>query len=531
MFERTILAFGSESGNAKQLAKRLSNQLQQQSQDVSCENLDDLNLDHLDSNDLLLVITSTFGDGAPPGNARAFAKQLSAIPTVSPFQYAVFGLGDVGYPKFCEFGKTVDSGLSEKGARRLVNRVDADLDYPYFFTRWEHCISDILAGKRNDGLDLTLKVEAYSESRPYLATVNSVEPLNDGSNGDRSEENHTEAIYHIDLNLCNSDINYRAGDLLYVIPDDDANLHAELADWFGPDEDMALLAGKELRILGKSLLRGLATASSNKALKENLKVKNKAALAEYLHGRDLLDVLGDCGEPGFIGVTALAKLLPSQKARAYLVASCGVAEGGSKDSVHLCVRDVTYQTFGRNHNGAASHSLCQAQPGNQLKVFVRSNPEFWLAPKPTEPVLMIGEGTGIAPYIGFLQAIENASDTRETMLILAGQHQAKDFPYQSSLTQWLERGVLNKLKTAFSTDPAQYNVQQALLDAAPTIYQMLENHAHIYICGSKQMLDKPVDEALQKIIQSQGMCDEVEADDCLQQLYNDARIHKCWAAS
>ncbi|MEM9487471.1 MAG: flavodoxin domain-containing protein, partial [Cyanobacteria bacterium P01_F01_bin.116] len=146
MFERTILAFGSESGNAERLAQRLSAQIEQKSIDVGCEALDNLNLTNLDSNDLLLVITSTFGDGDPPGNARAFAEQLSATQTVSPFQYAIFGLGDVGYPKFCQFAKTVDTSLAEKGARRLVNRVDADLDYLNFFSRWEHCVSDILSG-------------------------------------------------------------------------------------------------------------------------------------------------------------------------------------------------------------------------------------------------------------------------------------------------------------------------------------------------------------------------------------------------
>ncbi|MEM9274941.1 MAG: sulfite reductase flavoprotein subunit alpha [Cyanobacteria bacterium P01_F01_bin.143] len=517
VFERTILAFGSESGNAERITKRLSAKLQQQSQDISYRNLNSLNLAELNANDLLLVITSTFGDGAPPGNARAFSKDLAAIAEVCPFQYAVFGLGDVEYPKFCQFGKTVDISLAEKGARRLVNRVDADLDYQYFFSHWEQCISDIIAGKRSDGLGLNLKVEAYSESCPYLATIDSVEQISSSSEG----------IYHVNLNIRNSGMNYRAGDLLYVLPEDDAELYSEFSDWFGQDEDISLLAGKELRRLNKSLLRSLANASGNSQLKENLKIKNKSALADYLYGRDLLDVLKDCGESGFISVAALANILSLRRTRVYLIASCGAAEGGSKDNIHLCVRDVTYQAFGRNHNGSASHSLCQAKSGDKLKIFVRSNPDFWLDSKQNSPVLMIGEGTGIAPYIGFLNAIANGSKTRDTMLILGERYQAREYLYQSKLTEWLEKDVLNRLETSFSPDQENNDfMQKALLDAASDIYQMLDKDGHVYICGSKKILDKPVDKALKMIIQNHEVCSESEANKRLHQLYEDERIHK-----
>ncbi|MEL6440088.1 MAG: sulfite reductase flavoprotein subunit alpha [Cyanobacteria bacterium J06621_8] len=506
MFERTILAFGSESGNAEGITKRLSAKLQQQAQEVSCSNLDELNLAELNDNDLLLVVTSTFGDGAPPGNARAFSQQLSSIRAVSPFQYAVFGLGDVGYPKFCQFGKTVDTGLAEKGARRLVNRVDADLDYKYFFSRWEECIADILEGSRSDGLSLEFQVEAYSASHPYLASVNSVKQLNGSS------------VYQVNLDLRHSGINYRAGDLLHILPDDDAEQYSALAQWFG--EDISPLAGKELRILSKSLLRGLASASGNSQLKENLKTKNKSALADYLYGRDLLDVLKDCGEPGFISVAKLAKLLSPRNPRPYLTASCGLTEGGNNDRVHICVSDIAYKACGRKHHGAASHPLCQAKSGDQFKVFVRSNPDFWLDTQQTEPVLMIGERTGTAPYLGFLQALENAAVARDTMLVLGTGDQGRELLYQSELNEWMQKGVLQKLETVSD------DVPQALLNAAADVYQMLNQQAQVYICGSKQNLDKPVDQALRKIIQSQSGCNEIDAEERLQQLYNDARIHK-----
>lgn len=414
MFERTILAFGSESGNAKELAQSLFAHLKHQSGDLVCEALDDVTLTDIDVNDLLLVIASTFGDGAPPGNARAFAKQLSSISTVSSFQYAVFGLGDVGYPKFCQFGKTVDQSLGERGARRLVNRVDADLNYQHYFWQWQQCISDILEGKKSDGLDLNLNVEAYSESHPYLATVNSVKQIGDAAKG----------TYHLNLNISNSGMDYRAGDLLHVLPDDDIEIYSAIERWFG--EDVSVLAGKELRILSKSLLRGLAKASGNKELKEKLKIKNKSALKDYLFERDLLDVLNDSGEPGFISVDSLAKLLPSRSPRTYWIASCGESGGGSNESLDLCVSNLVYQAFGRNHNGAASHFLCQAKTSDQLKVYMRSNPDFWLNLEQSEPILMICEGTGIAPCIGFLQALANRSDKRQTELFFGEGSQSKD---------------------------------------------------------------------------------------------------------
>ncbi|MEM9246012.1 MAG: flavodoxin domain-containing protein, partial [Cyanobacteria bacterium P01_F01_bin.153] len=449
MFARTILAFGSESGNAARLCERLLARLKgrspkgkwfspvkSRSPEIICQPLNDLNLANLSADDLLLVITSTFGDGDPPGNAKAFAAQLSAMPKVTPFQFAVFGMGDVAYPKFCQFGKDLDATLEEKGARRLINRVDADLNYQYFFSRWENYVLGIFDGKIQNGLDLKLQVKRYSEHHPYSATVNTVNRF----------PNDPEDVHHIVLDIRNSGIHYRVGDLLYVVPDDDKELYLALADWFGPNEDISSLAGKELRILGKSLLRKLAAASGNIALKNNLKIKNRAALADYLYERDLLDVLKDCGDPGFISVSALAKILPSRKARAYIIASCGVAEGGYGNSLHLCVRDVAYHAFGRNHNGAASHRLRRAQAGDKFNIFVRSDPGFRLDTEQTSPVIMIGEGVGTAPYIGFLEAISNTSVNRETILLDISQYGSQKHVYQFGHARQLRVETLCRLK-------------------------------------------------------------------------------------
>ncbi|MEM9136216.1 MAG: flavodoxin domain-containing protein [Cyanobacteria bacterium P01_F01_bin.42] len=514
MFDRTILAFGSESGNAAHLAKDLATRLQETSKECSCGDLNNLHLASLDADDLLLVITSTFGDGDPPGNARAFAEQLSKISSVSPFQYAVFGIGDVSYPQFCRFGQAVDASLYEKGARRLVNRVDADLDYQSFFTVWESCLSDIIAGKKRDGLDLSLRVEAYSESRPYLARVNHIEPLPSPS-GD---------VYNVNLDIQNSGIYYRAGDLLHLLPGDDAALYSELADWFGDDGDVSPLAGKELRVLGKSLLRGLANASNNSVLKQNLKFKNKSTLAEYLYGRDLLDVLQDCGNPGFISIEELAALLPMRSARPYLIASCGVTEGGSRDSVDICIRRVAYSKSDRHYRGSASHALCQAQAGDSFQVFVRSNPEFWLDQTQSGPVLMIGSDTGISAHVGLLHALENSSIKREAILVVDS---TSEHPYESKLTAWIQKGVLKVVKTTSTADlEAENQVAQALFDSASDIYQMIEHQAHIYICGQKRSLDTPIDQSLRTIMQQQGNFSEVQAQDRLQKIYAEKRIHK-----
>ncbi len=517
MFSNVVIGFASESGNSERLARQLCTLPFFGCQPAAPVMLDDVDLDSLRSDDLLLIISSTFGDGEAPGNAEVFQQKLQDNTEVADFQYGVFALGDVAYPSFCQFGQWLDSTLQGKGAKRLINRVDADIDYPYFFSQWQACVERILFGEQAHGLDLHLKVTAYSESNPHRASLINSQRLDSGDT----------PVYHITLDISGSGMHYRAGDLLYLKAEDDRSLAQEIYAWFGVDCENSLLLGKELRALNKSVLRSIATAAGNSTLKERLKNKNKAALAEYLYGRDLLDVLRDCATADCISLERLAEGLSQRSPRAYSIASCGVEEGGSEDKLSLCVRDVSYELFDRNHHGAASHALCQAKAGAQFSVFARSNPDFHLDLQSGSPIIMIGAGTGIAPYLGFLSALETSAIERETVLIFGEKTQRDDFLYEDKLQHWLDTGTLNHLLTAFSRDQVhKHYVQHALLAAGEKISKLIDAGAHIYVCGSKQNLNTTIDNALLAILSEHGKLSADEAAAKLTQLSDEKRLHK-----
>lgn len=517
MFSRIVIAFGSESRNSELLAKQLSTLPLLQTFPVTCQTLDQVEVSSLHLGDLLLIITSTFGDGEPPSNAEVFQQKLADINSIRAFQYAIFSLGDVAYTNFCQFGKWLDQTLQIKGAKKLINRVDADTDYHYFFTRWQKCINAIFSGFAINGLDLQLQVCAYNEINPHSASIISTKRLNSSADG----------VYQVTLNLSASGIHYRAGDILYVTPKGDSQLLNNILDWFGHDKQDESLKNKELRILNKSLLRKLANASGCSDLKEMLKIKNKAKLEAYLYGRDLLDILKECGNAGYISLPDLTELLSTASARAYSIASCNSQEGGSENQVSLCIRDVSYQMLNRTYFGSTSYPLCHALIGDKFSVFARANPEFHLNRAEKSPLIMIGAGTGIAPYIGFLSALETTNLVRETMIVFGERKYDQDFLYKTELENWLSKGVLNHLITAFSQDQKEkYYVQHALIKHGSDVYRMLELGADIYICGSKKNLDNAIDEAILHIFIKYGHCSDSQAELKLTQLIETNKLHK-----
>jgi len=518
-FNRIIIAFGSESGNAERLSRKLSKCPCFRSEKLQFVDLNQLKLVSMTASDLLLVITSTFGDGEPPGNADEFAVQLNNIDKVSPFQYAVFALGDVAYANFCKFGQDVDIQLGDKGAIRAINRVDADVDYHAFFQQWWDTVCAFYAGDCKIGHQLQLKVIPYNENSPHQSEIIALSSLNTSSSH----------VYQLELDIGNSGINYRAGDLLYIIPENKSQLLLDLATWFGDEQVMVALQGKELRLLGKSLLRTLANKSGDVTLKDKLKMRNKLALADYLYGCDLLDVLQDCGEPGFISLAELADALPQQTPRAYSIASCGkyYSSGHNPEQVNLCIREVVYEYNQRAHFGAASHGVRHNRPGAAINVFVRSNPSFHLEYESATPIIMIGAGTGIAPYIGFLQQIEKQHIQPETFLIFGERYKNQDFLYQSQLEDWLRQGVLNRLATAFSRDQKQkYYVQDAIVEHGKKLWSLLSNNAIVYVCGSKANLGEAIDQALIAIIQQYSTLSYKEAEEFIAQLSDSGRYRR-----
>ncbi|MFJ4142457.1 sulfite reductase flavoprotein subunit alpha [Pseudomonas sp. NPDC089734] len=508
--ERVFIGYGSESGNARGLAQRLEGLPFLQRYAPQALELNSLDLKRITPDDLLLVVSSSFGDGEPPANAERFLEQAAQADTLAGLRYALFGLGDTAYPNFCGFTRNLDALLSGREATPVINRVDADADFEGFFTLWSGVLDAVLQGNSQAGTSLHLQVTAYGEKTAYEARILEQRRLNQAP----------PYAHHIRLDIRGSGIHYRAGDNLYVLaPNAPEQLNA-LACWFDDERARECLASKELRQIGKPILREMARASGNEALKNLLKISNRKPLDEYLYGKDILDVLNDFCEIGQFSVLELAEWLPNSLPRAYSIAS-----HSHSDHVDLCIREIAYTLNGRERKGTATGFLT-SQP-HSVSVFARSNPRFHLPDRVNHPLILIGTGTGIAPLIGLLEQLENQTDQPETCLVFGDRHRDSDFLYRDRIEQWQAQGVLNHVLTAFSRDSeARYYVQDAMIEHRHTLWELLNQGAHLYLCGNKAHLERSIDETLISLASSAGHLDTEAASEFVRQLLSDGRIHK-----
>lgn len=477
--QRVLVGFGSESGNARALAHRLGAFPALQAHAPQVLPFNEIDVASLGAGDVLLALSSSFGDGEPPANGEQFAEALRLAPALPGLRYAVFGLGDTGYPRFCGFTKALDTLLGERQALPIMNRVDADACYETFFERWAPVLGSVLNGESEAGRDLHLQVTAYGEDNAFNAPVIERRRLS-GS---------TPAAWHITLDLRGSGIVYRAGDTLHVLAPNDAQLLDALAAWYGDPQAAELLRHRELRQLNKTVLRELARLGGSEALKGLLKVSQRQALESYLHGSDLLDVLQDHATPESVPLARLAELLSPCLPRAYSIAS---AFG---ETVSLCIREVAYTHRGRDRRGTATGWLLQSQQG--VRIYCRSNPGFHLPAEPDAPLLLVGTGTGIAPLMGLVHELQASGSRREVHLLFGEKHRTHDFLYQEVLEQWQSVGRLASLRTAFSRDGVEkYYVQHALAEHAGHIRDLVARGAHLYLCGNKQHLEGAVQQAI-----------------------------------
>ncbi len=399
-FSRLLVGFASESGNARALAQRLGAELQPHGPQVLPFN--DIDVASLGQGDVLLAISSSFGDGEPPANGEQFFETLRQVPTLSGLRYAVFGLGDTGYPSFCGFTKALDAALSERQAQPLLHRVDADLGYEQFFQQWQPVLGQVLDGDLSAGQHLHLQVTAYGEDNAFAARILERRRLNSSD----------PAAWHLQLDIAGSGMAYRAGDTLHVVPENDPALLQALATWYGDTAAVAALHDRELRLLSKGVLRELARLGGSEVLKGLLKVSQKRELEAYLHGLDLLDVLQDHATPDSVPLARLRELLSPRLPRAYSIAS-----HPCDDQLSLCVREVRYTLRGRERFGTATGSLLHG--GDHARVYCRSNPGFHLPDTGQAPLLLVGTGTGIAPLMGLMQELQANGCEREVHLVLA----------------------------------------------------------------------------------------------------------------
>jgi sulfite reductase (NADPH) flavoprotein alpha-component len=527
--EVTVL-YGSQTGNAQALAERLAERVRALGRPVRLAAMADYEPRQLARAGCVLLVVSTHGDGEPPDNARAFHEFLHSrrAQRLDGLRYAVLALGDSSYPRFCQTGRDLDRRLRELGATPIQTRADCDLDYAATAAAWMDGVVAALAAEGPTPAapaPAAPAAQGYGRERPFPAEVlDSVELHGRGA---------AKSTRHLELSLAGSGLRYEPGDALGVYPENSPELVEELLlamDW-DPDAPLpdgtplrqALIGRYEITTLTRPLLARLAEVAGHRALRELLAPEREAELRAYVAGRDLLDVVRDFGLRGLPArevVAGLRRLPP----RLYSLASSPRA---CPDEAHVAVRVVRYAAHGRSRQGVASAWLAARRPGETVPVFVQRNPNFRLPADPDLPVVMIGPGTGVAPFRAFLQEREAVGARGRTWLFFGEWHFRTDFLYQAEWLRWRERGVLTRMDVAFSRDgDRKVYVQHRLLAHGRDIYAWLQEGAHVYVCGDAQAMAADVHAALAGIVGREGGLDPEAAAAYLDELQRARRYQR-----
>lgn len=534
----TIL-FGSQTGNAQSLAKNHGNRLKELGFNVTVQSMGDFKPNNLKKIQNLLVIVSTHGEGDPPDTAIAFHEFLHGkrAPKLENFQYSVLALGDSSYEFFCETGKQFDKRLEELGGTRLYPRVDCDLDYDEPASEWfEGIVSSLSLQSESTAQSISitppsLQDSGYSRSNPYYAEV--LEVINLNGRGSNKE------TLHVELSLEDSGISYEPGDSLGIFPHNDPVLVDLLIQElrFSPTESVtinkqgevlafreALLTYFEITVLTKPLVEKFAKITTNPALEDLLAKGNEDKLKAYINGRDLLDLIRDYG-PIETDVQTFVSLLRKLPTRLYSIASSYKA---NPDEAHLTIGAVRYHANGRDRNGVCSVQIAERiQPGDKLPIYIQNNENFKLPDNPDTPIIMVGPGTGVAPFRSFLQEREEIGAEGKAWLFFGNQHFVTDFLYQTEWQNWLKDGVLTKMSIAFSRDKAEkVYVQHRMLEHSKELFEWLEEGAVLYVCGDEKHMAHDVHQTLLTIIQKEGQMSLEKAEEYIASMTQTKRYQR-----
>ncbi|MEK5027468.1 assimilatory sulfite reductase (NADPH) flavoprotein subunit [Paenibacillus sp. FSL M7-1046] len=540
--EVTVL-FGSQTGNCQRLASSLSRKLEEQGFQVTVSAMNGFKPNGLKKVENLLLLVSTHGEGEPPDNARAFHEFIYSkrAPQLDHLSYSVLALGDTSYEFFCQTGKDFDQRLEELGGRRLSPRVDCDLDYDEPVAEWFQQVIGSLSGPQNapaiagEAVQAAEQAEppdsAYSRNHPFHAEV--LENLNlNGRGSDRETR-------HLELSLAGSNLSFEPGDSLGVYPENHPQLVADIIAAMGWNSDEsvplnkkgeegtlreALLRHYEITVLTKPLLEQAAQLTASAGLQALLAPDHQQELKAYIQGRDLLDLVQDFA-PWEVPARSFVTILRKLPARLYSIAS---SYNANPDEVHFTVRAVRYESHGRDRYGVCSvHCAERVQPGDTLPIYIQNNPNFKLPANSEVPVIMIGPGTGVAPFRSFLEEREEQGASGRTWLFYGDRHFVTDFLYQTDWQRMLKDGVLNKLDVAFSRDTEEkVYVQHRILEQSRELYAWLQEGAHVYVCGDEKHMAHDVHSALVTVIQRESGLSPEEAAAYLEHMQQEQRYQR-----
>jgi len=523
------ILYGTQTGNSESVAHDAATMAKAHGLNPSVLSLDEINKDNFIKAEYLILITSTYGEGEMPDNAQMLWDEISADDSLdlSDMKYSVLALGDTSYDLFCKAGIEWDERLEKLGAKRLVERVDCDVDFDEAAESWMSSVIPLMAdGAASVTIDTkeTATVSSYNRKNPFPATLTANRLL---TSTDSSKETR-----HYEISITGSGLSYEAGDALNVIPTNCPELVANIVNAIGctgtEDEPVsgelmplneALRTHFEIKLPSKELLTAIAEHSGDPEL--NTALADKDALSRYLWGRDTLDLLLQFPSMKFSAAEFIALLKPLQH-RAYSISSSGKA---NPESVHLTIASVRYNSHNRNHKGVCSTYLADiVNDTTEVRCFFSPNKVFRVPENNDLPMIMVGPGTGIAPFRAFLQEREFRQANGLNWLFFGDRNAATDYIYQDEMTAMQTSGLLNRLDLAFSRDQEEkIYVQDRMREKGAELFAQLEQGGYFFVCGDAYRMAKDVDKALHDVIATHGNLSADQAADYVNQMKKEKR--------
>ncbi|CAB1275209.1 assimilatory sulfite reductase (NADPH) flavoprotein subunit [Candidatus Nitrosacidococcus tergens] len=538
----TVL-FGSQTGNAEKLAEKLCTRLTEAGLTPNLCSMSNYKPRQLKKESYLFIIASTHGEGDPPDNAEIFHEFLHSTkaPKLEELEFSVLALGDSSYEFFCKTGHDFDSRLHTLGGKRILDCVSCDVDYEEEADAWIANVVQTLSQKLTTtaqsvsnplsiGVANNNVASTYSKKNPFLAPL--LENIQITGRGSSKE------VRHIALSLEDSSLSFKPGDALGVVPTNHPELVAELIEALGFSSgekianakeeeislDKALSHEYEITTITRPFLEKYATLAESQELKELLKEENRERLRKYIYGRELIDIIQTYPIAGitanqFIGL--LRKLPP----RLYSIASSYQA---NPDEVHLTVAIVRYKSYGRSRCGVATTFLAERIPEDgTVPIYIDSNKNFHLPENPDAPIIMVGPGTGVAPFRAFLEEREFLEAQGKNWLFFGDRNFHTDFLYQQEWIAHRKSGLLTKIDVAFSRDDSRKTyVQHRMLEHSNEIYAWLEEGAYFYVCGDAESMAPDVHEALLTIVEKEGDVSRERATEYVRDLQQNKRYQR-----
>ncbi len=524
------ILYGTQTGNAEGLAMDAATVARAQGFDAVVQGLDDVSIDAFSVMKRVIITIATYGEGEMPDNAGLFWESIYStdMPRLPDMQFGILALGDTSYDEFCQAGKLLDTRLEQLGATRLVDRLDCDVDYEDIADEWINKTIPLA----NSGNVIVPAVETspqvvksiWNRKNPYPAKVSVNKLLSGPSSG--------KEIRHYEIDLADSGLTYETGDALNVMPVNDGVLVKKLTERLSVDGDI-VLEGQEKSIVdlltyqyeistpSRNLIAAVEAQAKHEKFSHVLKNGDKEALADFLWGKDTLDLLNLNSEITFTADEFLGLLKPLQH-RAYSISSSPSKHIGS---VHLTVASVRWREEGRDHLGVCSTFLADRVTANGTAgVFVSPNKAFRIPANDDAPMIMVGPGTGVAPFRAFLEERQMRGAKGKNWLFFGDQTRDSDFIYEQQLLEMQAVGVLSRLDLAFSRDQKEkIYVQNKMHECSVELYQWLEKGAYFYVCGDATRMAKDVDQALRDIVATQANLSADQATDYVNNLKREKR--------